>query len=188
MRDFMLTESDRAFRDGLRDFLMRELQPAAEAIEERDDWNAIKRVVRALGEAGYLKLMFRDLYRGGPCRAGPYPRDAALGRGGPHQLCVRDDHRHRPELRLSAAPPCDGGNPRAIPARYRRGPDDRGDLRDRARRGLRHLRDTNADRVRRRPPRMGHQRVEALHLERVGRRRLYRLWRQRPVRTARQGA
>lgn len=33
-------------------------------IEERDDWNATAAVVRALGEAGYLKLMFRDLYRG----------------------------------------------------------------------------------------------------------------------------
>ena len=70
MRDVLLTDSDRAFRDELRDFLMRELQPAAEAIEERDDWNAMKRVVQAVGAAGYLKLMFRDLYRGGLAEPG----------------------------------------------------------------------------------------------------------------------
>ena len=39
-------------------------------IEERDDWNAIKAVVRALGDAGYLKLMFADLYRGSLARPG----------------------------------------------------------------------------------------------------------------------
>jgi alkylation response protein AidB-like acyl-CoA dehydrogenase len=64
MRDFLLDEHDRAFRDEARDFLRRELLPRAAAIEDHDDWDAIKAVVRALGEAGYLKLMFADLYRG----------------------------------------------------------------------------------------------------------------------------
>jgi len=64
VRDFLLDAEDRAFRDDVRGFLARELAPHASAIEERDDWQAIKRVVAALGEAGYLRLMFADLYRG----------------------------------------------------------------------------------------------------------------------------
>lgn len=65
MQDFLLNDEDRAFRAQAREFLHRELLPVAGAIEDRQDWEAVKTVVRALGEAGYLKLMFRDLYRGG---------------------------------------------------------------------------------------------------------------------------
>ena len=64
MRDFLLDGADRAFRGEVRDFLARELAPRAAAIEENDDWEATKAVVHALGQAGYLTLMFRDLYRG----------------------------------------------------------------------------------------------------------------------------
>jgi alkylation response protein AidB-like acyl-CoA dehydrogenase len=64
MNDFLLNEQDRAFRLEIRDFLKRELLPRAAAIENDESWEAIKAVVRALGEAGYLKLMFADLYRG----------------------------------------------------------------------------------------------------------------------------
>ncbi|HUS52964.1 MAG TPA: acyl-CoA dehydrogenase family protein [Thermohalobaculum sp.] len=64
MRDFFLTNEDRAFRAEIRDFLNRELAPRCEAIERDEDWDAVKQVVRALGEAGYMKLMFADLYDG----------------------------------------------------------------------------------------------------------------------------
>jgi alkylation response protein AidB-like acyl-CoA dehydrogenase len=64
MHDFILEPEDRRFRAEVREFLARELAPRAAAIEDRDDWESIKAVVRALGEGGYLKLMFRDLYRG----------------------------------------------------------------------------------------------------------------------------
>lgn len=64
MRDFLLTDADRAFRVEVRDFLARELEPRATDIEEHDDWNAMKSVVASLGKAGYLRLMFADLYRG----------------------------------------------------------------------------------------------------------------------------
>jgi len=64
MRDFILDAEDRAFRDEVHGFLARELAPRAADIEERDDWNAIQSVVAALGSAGYLRIMFRDLYRG----------------------------------------------------------------------------------------------------------------------------
>lgn len=64
MRDFFLTDEDRAFRKEARAFLQRELAPRAATIEEAEDWEAIRAVVRALGGAGYLKLMFRDLYEG----------------------------------------------------------------------------------------------------------------------------
>lgn len=70
MRDFILDADDRAFRAEARDLLARELAPRAAAIEERDDWNAIKAVVAALGAAGYLRLMFPDLYRGPLARPG----------------------------------------------------------------------------------------------------------------------
>ena len=64
MRDFFMTDEDRGFRTEIHDFLSRELAPRAEKIERDEDWNAVSDVVRALGSAGYLKLMFRDLYRG----------------------------------------------------------------------------------------------------------------------------
>jgi alkylation response protein AidB-like acyl-CoA dehydrogenase len=64
MRDFFLTDEDRAFRIEIRDFLSRELAPRARKIEHDEDWEAVKQVVRALGAAGYMKLMFRDLYDG----------------------------------------------------------------------------------------------------------------------------
>lgn len=64
MNDYLLNEEDRSFRAEVRAFLQRELAPRAAAIEDREDWDAVKTVVRALGEAGYLRLMFRDLYKG----------------------------------------------------------------------------------------------------------------------------
>jgi alkylation response protein AidB-like acyl-CoA dehydrogenase len=64
MRDFILNDQDRGFRAEVREFLACELAPRAAAIENERDWNAVKAVVRALGEAGYLRLMFPDLYRG----------------------------------------------------------------------------------------------------------------------------
>lgn len=64
MRDFLLDDEGRAFRAAARDFLARELAPRVQAIEQHDDWASIKAVVRALGEAGYLTLVFGDLYRG----------------------------------------------------------------------------------------------------------------------------
>ncbi|WP_432262455.1 acyl-CoA dehydrogenase family protein [Cupriavidus sp. TMH.W2] len=70
MRDFLLDDADRAFRGEVRDFLQRELAPRANDIEERQDWSAVKHVVRSLGEAGYLRLMFPDLYRGDLAKPG----------------------------------------------------------------------------------------------------------------------
>jgi len=70
MRDFILDDADRAFRAEIRDFLARELAPRAADIEDRDDWNAVKDVVSALGGPGYLRLMFADLYKGSLARPG----------------------------------------------------------------------------------------------------------------------
>lgn len=64
MRDYLLKQQDQDFRLELRSFLAAELAPVAQSIEEQQDWNAIKRVVRSLGSAGYLTLMFPDLYTG----------------------------------------------------------------------------------------------------------------------------
>jgi alkylation response protein AidB-like acyl-CoA dehydrogenase len=64
MRDFFLTDEDRAFRRDVRAFLAETLAPRCAAIERDEDWEAVKRVVRALGEAGLMKLMFADLYEG----------------------------------------------------------------------------------------------------------------------------
>jgi alkylation response protein AidB-like acyl-CoA dehydrogenase len=70
VRDFLLDAEDRAFREDVRGFLARELAPRAAAIEDHDDWEAVKAVVAALGAAGYLRLMFPDLYRGTLARPG----------------------------------------------------------------------------------------------------------------------
>ncbi len=70
MQDFLLDDADRTFRAEVRDFLRRELAPRATDIEDRQDWSAVKHVVRSLGEAGYLRLMFADLYRGSLTKPG----------------------------------------------------------------------------------------------------------------------
>jgi alkylation response protein AidB-like acyl-CoA dehydrogenase len=70
MRDFLLSDEDRGFRAEVRELLQRELAPRAAAIEQERDWTAVKQAVRALGEAGYLKLMFADLYDGPLTRPG----------------------------------------------------------------------------------------------------------------------
>ena len=70
MHDFFLSDEDRAFRAEIRDFLGRELAPRCEAIERDEDWEAVKEVVRALGGAGYMKLMFADLYQGSLTKPG----------------------------------------------------------------------------------------------------------------------
>ncbi len=64
MRDFLLNDEDRALRVETRAFLDRELLPLADRIENNQDWEAVKRVVQSLGEAGFLTLMFKDLYQG----------------------------------------------------------------------------------------------------------------------------
>lgn len=64
MKDFLLNDEDRTFREDVRTLLQNELTPRAATIENQEDWGAVKAVVRALGEAGYLSLMFRDLYHG----------------------------------------------------------------------------------------------------------------------------
>lgn len=64
MRDFLLSEADREFRGEIRGFLARELLPLAPAIENDEDWAAVKSALRAVGAAGYLKLMFGERYDG----------------------------------------------------------------------------------------------------------------------------
>jgi len=70
MQDFLLSDEDRSFRAEIHDLLARELAPRAAAIENDEDWSAVKAVVRALGDAGHLTLMFPDLYRGSLAKPG----------------------------------------------------------------------------------------------------------------------
>jgi alkylation response protein AidB-like acyl-CoA dehydrogenase len=60
----LLSEADEALQMQMRAFLECELAPRALAIEGRQDWDALKAAVRAVGAAGYLRLMFRDQYQG----------------------------------------------------------------------------------------------------------------------------
>lgn len=64
MKDFLLNAEDKNFRGEARRLLMAELLPRAPAIEEHEDWDSVKAVVREVGKAGYLKLMFADIYSG----------------------------------------------------------------------------------------------------------------------------
>jgi alkylation response protein AidB-like acyl-CoA dehydrogenase len=66
----LLDAADLAFQQEVRSFLQRELAPRADAIENRQDWSAVQAAVRAVGEAGYLRIMFADLYRGGLSKPG----------------------------------------------------------------------------------------------------------------------
>lgn len=70
MDQVLLDQEDVDFQKEVRAFLDRELAPRAAAIEADEDWDAVKAVVRALGAAGYLTLMFPDLYRGRLTRPG----------------------------------------------------------------------------------------------------------------------
>lgn len=70
MHDFFLSAEDRAFRAEVRDFLSRELAPRVPAIEGDQDFSAQLAVAEALGQAGYLKVMFRDLYQGSLSKPG----------------------------------------------------------------------------------------------------------------------
>src|SRR5213078_2680475 len=60
-RDFLLSDGDRAFRAQVHEFLGRELRPRASAIENDGDWGALRDALCAVGQAGYLKLMFAEL-------------------------------------------------------------------------------------------------------------------------------
>jgi len=60
----LLAAADLSFQQEVRSFFGRELAPRAAAIEEQQDWNAVQAAVQAVGAAGYLRLMFPELYRG----------------------------------------------------------------------------------------------------------------------------
>ncbi len=64
MKNPLLDAADLGFQQEVRSFLGRELAPRAQAIEDRQDWEAVRAAERAIGAAGYLRLMFPDLYRG----------------------------------------------------------------------------------------------------------------------------
>ena len=64
MHDFFLTDEDRAFRAEVRAMMQRELGSRVDRIERERDFTAQLEIARALGEAGWLKVMFRDLYKG----------------------------------------------------------------------------------------------------------------------------
>ena len=64
MHDFFLNDEDRAFRAEVRAVMQRELGSRVDRIEREQDFNAQLEVARALGEAGYLEVMFKDLYKG----------------------------------------------------------------------------------------------------------------------------
>jgi butyryl-CoA dehydrogenase len=66
----LLEATDVAFQQEVRSFLGRELAPRAAAIENHQDWDSLRAAFRAVGEAGYLRLMFPELYRGTLCRPG----------------------------------------------------------------------------------------------------------------------
>ena len=70
VRDFLLADEDRGFRAAAREFLARELVPRAPAIEADGNWDAMEAAIGALGEAGYLTVLFHDLYRGALSRPG----------------------------------------------------------------------------------------------------------------------
>lgn len=62
MRDFLLSDADRAFRAELHEFLSRELEPRAAAIETGDDWTAVGDALASLGAAGYLRAVFPSVH------------------------------------------------------------------------------------------------------------------------------
>ncbi|HEV7367476.1 acyl-CoA dehydrogenase family protein [Arenibaculum sp.] len=63
-QDYLLDAEARAFRHEVRAAMARELAPLAEAIENDNDWEAVKTGIAALGRAGYLRPMFPDHYSG----------------------------------------------------------------------------------------------------------------------------
>jgi alkylation response protein AidB-like acyl-CoA dehydrogenase len=64
MKDFLLNAEDKAFRAEVREFMIRVLEPASYKIEADESWLDVMRVVDQLGDTGYMKVMFPDLYDG----------------------------------------------------------------------------------------------------------------------------
>src|SRR6218665_798681 len=105
MQDFLLDDADRMVRAEVRAFLQRERAPRGVAIEDRQDWSAVKQVVRALGAAGYLRLMFAALYQGSLPQPGlthatdlsqkpPHPNNAFETTTATAWSCAYPLHRH----------------------------------------------------------------------------------------------
>ena len=64
MKDCLLTDEDRHFREEVRCLLKAELLPRAAAIEAHKDWASVRAAVRYVGQAAYLKRICADLYEG----------------------------------------------------------------------------------------------------------------------------
>ncbi|MCF8084870.1 MAG: acyl-CoA dehydrogenase family protein [Deltaproteobacteria bacterium] len=64
MRDFLITGEDQRFRGEVAGLLAEVLGPSASKIEDHQDWEAVKKAVRAVARKGYLSLLFPGLYPG----------------------------------------------------------------------------------------------------------------------------
>ncbi|MER9545268.1 acyl-CoA dehydrogenase family protein [Mesorhizobium sp. M0437] len=110
-----LAEEDRSFRAEVRAFMSRELAPKVDAIERDQDFGAQLAIIGALGETGYLKLMFPDLYRGALPKPGLTHAVIVSEEAAFLNYALRDHRCHRIVLCVPHPPICPRGFARALP-------------------------------------------------------------------------
>ena len=63
-KNYFLTEEDKEFRAHVRQFVLDEIAPVAEKIEDDDDFSIIRKIYGKLGKNNLLSLPFKKYYKG----------------------------------------------------------------------------------------------------------------------------
>ena len=63
-KNFLLTEEEKEFRVQIRQFVLDEIAPEAEKIEDEDNFSIIRKIYKKLGENNLLSLPFKKYYKG----------------------------------------------------------------------------------------------------------------------------
>ena len=58
-KNFLLTEEEKEFRVQIRQFVLDEIAPEAEKIEDEDNFSIIRKIYKKLGENNLLSLPFK---------------------------------------------------------------------------------------------------------------------------------
>ncbi|MHA1797716.1 MAG: acyl-CoA dehydrogenase family protein [Candidatus Helarchaeota archaeon] len=63
-KNFLLTKEDEKFRKHVRNFVLNEIAPVADKIEDEDEFSYIREIYRKLGKNNLLSLPFKRYYKG----------------------------------------------------------------------------------------------------------------------------
>ncbi len=69
-KNFLLSEEDKKFRDKVRKFVLDEIAPVADKIENEDNFSYIREIYQKLGKNNLLSLPFKKFYKGALLKPG----------------------------------------------------------------------------------------------------------------------